>query len=255
MHVMWLQSNTYCTSLIYIVTVCMCVCVSVCVWVVIIVPTLQGELSFRDLNMRYCDSMYTIRDSANLSLSKKVLLSLKKHIFRWKKGFLRAERASRAQSAKSFRPGSSSLVLGALWCNLSLIFEHFYSKTHKFFINNVCKFQNFHSPVKTNKKTHIFFQEKTYSMRILHQNMDKICLKRTTWQLCTIHVKNLVFTINLCNAFVLYRLCVYKVCVHTVYIHVYGHVYWTCHPERVETLRFSVFHFIHFAISQPNRKV
>ena len=44
--------------------------------------------------------------AANLSLSKQVLLSLKKHILRWKKVFLRAERASRARSAKSFRPGS-----------------------------------------------------------------------------------------------------------------------------------------------------
>ena len=36
----------------------------------------------------------------------------------------------------------------------------------------------------------------------------------------------------------------------------YGHVYWTRHPKRVETfIRFSMFHFIHFAISQPNRKV
>ena len=86
---------------------------------------------------------------------------------------------ARITSAKSFRPGSSSQVLGVLWCNLSLILEHFYSKTHKFFINNVCKFQNFHSPVKKKKKN---LQEKTY-MRILHQKTDKIRLKRTTWQL------------------------------------------------------------------------
>ena len=37
--------------------------------------------------------------AANLSLSKKVLLSLKNHILRWKKVFLRAERVSWVRSA------------------------------------------------------------------------------------------------------------------------------------------------------------
>ena len=91
-----------------------------------------------------------------VTLKKKVLLSLKKHFFRWKKSFLPAERASRARNpfggvqGPLKGPGSSQVF--ALWCNLSLIFEHFYSKTHQFFINNVCKFQNFHSPVNKKQK-------------------------------------------------------------------------------------------------------
>ena len=104
--------------------------------------------------------------AANLSLSKISIIELEKTYFYVKKGIF--------TSAKSFRPGSrarlSALeaqgVLGALWCNLSLILEHFYSKTHQFFINNVCKFQNFNSPVKKKKKgKNIFLQDKTY-MRI-----------------------------------------------------------------------------------------
>ena len=72
--------------------------------------------------------------------SKKVLLSLKNHILRWTKIIFVADHASWARNASRARssfgrgPGplkgpGSTLVLGALWCNLSLIFEHYYSKT------------------------------------------------------------------------------------------------------------------------------
>ena len=90
---------------------------------------------------------------------KKSIIQLK--ILRWKKVFLRAERASRAQSAKSFWPGSRARLraleahgfrcsLGAI---LALFLNIFIQKLWPIFhnINNVCKFQNFHSPVKKKK--------------------------------------------------------------------------------------------------------
>ena len=52
------------------------------------VPCLTSKRGNKDKSSR----------AANLSLSKKVLLSLKKHILRWKKVFLREERASWARS-------------------------------------------------------------------------------------------------------------------------------------------------------------
>ena len=53
--------------------------------------------------------------AANLSLSKKVLLSLKKHhILRWKKVFLREERASWARSVHHERKVLSAGVQGPL---------------------------------------------------------------------------------------------------------------------------------------------
>ena len=72
--------------------------------------------------------------AANLSLSKQVLSELKKPYFEVKKSIF----ALGARITKFFRPGSrarfkgpgSKRVLGALWCNLSLIFEHYDSKTY-----------------------------------------------------------------------------------------------------------------------------
>ena len=84
-------------------------------------------------------------------------------------------------------PGSSR-VLGALWCNLSLIFEHSYSKTHQFFINNVCKFQNFHSPVKKKKKT--FLQEKTYNVCVFNTKKNGQSILKT-YYLAALHVADL----------------------------------------------------------------
>ena len=64
---------------------------------------------------------------------KKPYFEVKKSIFARRARITSTKRASRARSAKFFRPGSrapgSTRVLGALWCNLSLIFEHYYSKT------------------------------------------------------------------------------------------------------------------------------
>ena len=50
--------------------------------------------------------------AANLSLSKKVLLSLKNHDFEVKKVFLSAERASRARSAKFLSAGVQGPLKG-----------------------------------------------------------------------------------------------------------------------------------------------
>ena len=58
-------------------------------------------------------------------------------------------------------PGSTR-ILGALWCNLSLIFEHYYSKTlTKLFINNVSIVELSTSPVETQKNMAILWQRKS----------------------------------------------------------------------------------------------
>ena len=65
-------------------------------------------------------------------------------------------------SAKSFRPGSRVRLraleahgfLGALWCNLSLIFLHYSKTLTKFSLKKIKK--------KKKKKKNIFWQEKTY---------------------------------------------------------------------------------------------
>ena len=59
-----------------------------------------------------CATLILTGRAANLSLSKKVLLSLKNHILRWKKVFLRAERASWARSAHHEREEQSSFGRG-----------------------------------------------------------------------------------------------------------------------------------------------
>ena len=68
---------------------------------------------------------------------KKSIIELKKTYFEVKKSIF--ARAARITSAKReglsagvqgpLKGPGSTRVLGALWCNLSLIFEHYYSKT------------------------------------------------------------------------------------------------------------------------------
>ena len=136
------------------------------------------KLLFQLRKKKFSGAQYTLSQcysrAANLSLSKKVLLSLKKHIFRLKKSIFAREARIGRGPGPLMGPGSSQ-VLGALWCNLSLIFEIFIQKLWPIFhnINNRCNFQNFPSPVTKKKKKkknneNVFLQEKTY-MRILHK--------------------------------------------------------------------------------------
>ena len=116
----------------------------------------------------------TMSELPTCHCSKKVLLSLKNHILRWKKVFLRAKRASRAQSPFGRGPGPWNtgfrcFLVTILALFLNIIIQKLWPSFHN--INNVCKFQNFHSPVlkkkKKKKKTSqflktYFLQAKTY---------------------------------------------------------------------------------------------
>ena len=71
-------------------------------------------------------------DPKNCIFPPKTVFYNKMHILRWKKVFLRArahhEREVLSAGVQGPKGPGSTRVLGALWCNLSLIFEH-YSKT------------------------------------------------------------------------------------------------------------------------------
>ena len=71
---------------------------------------LNLNMPFTLILRRFDVVSYVWSRAANLSLSKKIIIELKKTNFEVKKVFLRAERASWARSAKSFRPGSRARV-------------------------------------------------------------------------------------------------------------------------------------------------
>ena len=96
------------------------------------VPIKQSFRSSESRPANLWESKTVFCDPKNCIFPQKTVFYNKKNILRWKKVFLRAERASRARSPFGGVQGpkgpGSTQVLGALWCNLSLIFEH-YSKT------------------------------------------------------------------------------------------------------------------------------
>ena len=116
---------------------------------------------------------------------KKSIIEIKKPYFEVKKRYFWARSAHHEREVLSAGvqgpkgPGSTQ-VLGALWCNLSLIFEHYYSKTDHVFINNVCnvelslsrgggggrkkrrKRKKWRKKRKEKNNNNVFLQENTY---------------------------------------------------------------------------------------------
>ena len=78
--------------------------------------------------------VYSLEQSCQPVTFKKSIIEIKKPYFEVKKKYFCARSAHHEREVLSAGvqgpkgPGSTR-VLGALWCNLSLIFEHYYSKT------------------------------------------------------------------------------------------------------------------------------